>query len=958
MTGTEEPLASLCPHCNRTLPIADAAYCPFCGKPLGEKTSVAVRSPTPIDPEAPTVSSPAELFQTAASQSPPPTQIGNYRLIRALGRGGMGTVYEALDAQTGRHVALKLIAPEFAASQTTAERFRQEGRLASAINHPRCVFVHAAETQGSQPFIVMELMPGDTLKDLVERQGPLPVREALHKILDVIDGLMEAHRLDVIHRDVKPSNCFLDANGRVKIGDFGLAKSLVKKGSSHLTRSGTFIGTPYFASPEQVRGEPLDAQTDVYSVAATLYFLLTGRPPFAGSDPASTLAKIVSEDPVPIRKLRADVPAALDRVVLKGLQRDRRRRYQSLAELRDALVRLMSGEARLRSVGLRFAALLIDLIALQLVVLLGEIGGTAALARFTLDWQSAWNLLDPIADILSVALLVTYFFVTESLWQASLGKLLLGLRITGVEDAGPPPPLKVLLRTMIFVAAFQSGILATLGLDLARWLGWVAPLANEQARPWYESLLPFTGYVLGCALLASTMRRNNGYRGLHELASDTRVVQLPWLKRRPAPLSTLGWFLYLKRSRQLLGDGSSQLDDLPSSIGGFSIRGGVRLSPTTALLLGEDSSLDRKVAILVQPEDVPPLDPKRRDIGRITRPRWLASGTVAKRRWDAFLAPQGCPLPDLIGSEGRLPWGEVRSILQQLCDELLESLHDGTFPAPLRLDHVWVSRDGKVQIADWPAADRDSPWVIPQNRPQEQQALELLRRVAVLALEGQPRDPSAPPSPIQAPMPSHARRILDRLLGVEEPGYHGLDELHDELLRSQDAPSEVDAALRMGQLAVLAAGVIPSLLILFAIGIGIANVIQTEDPYELYAWGILIPVLLMAAGWIIWSMIFRGGLSFGLLGLTLVDSRGRPASVWRCGLRSLIVWGPLVLTIVLSVWLPVMIDARSPHQWLEKCWLGGWAVVVALVLAYAALTLNYPSRSLHDRLAGTCVVPE
>ncbi|MCS6977222.1 MAG: protein kinase [Gemmatales bacterium] len=956
MNETAGPLQSVCPSCNRSLPIADAAFCPFCGKPLSDKTSIVGLPQTPVDAEAPTLPAVPGTTQQAGFQSAPPTKVGNFQLLRALGRGGMGTVYEAEDCQTGRHVALKLIAPEFAASPTTAERFRQEGRLASAINHPRCVFVHAAETQGDQPFIVMELMPGDTLRDLVERQGPLPVRDAIAKILDVIDGLMEAHRLDVIHRDVKPSNCFLDAQGRVKIGDFGLAKSLVKKGSSHLTRSGTFIGTPYFASPEQVRGEPLDAQTDVYSVAATLYYLLTGRPPFAGSDPASTLAKIVSEDPVPMRKLRPDIPAALDRIVLKGLQRDRRRRYQSLAEMRDDLVRLLAAEARLRTVGFRFAAGVIDLLALQLVVVGLEILGVLVWSLSGVNVADAWKAVEPVSELLLLILYLSYFWLTESYWQASVGKLLLSLRVTNADAEGPASPLAILLRTVAFVFIIEAGSLIVLALDAARFVGWMPALEAE--RPWYENLFPLLGYVGGGLVLASTMRRDNGYRGLHELVSGTRVVQLPWLKRRPAPISTLGWFLYLKRTRQLLGEGSSQLDDFPSTIGGFSIRGGVRLSPTTTLLLGEDSSLDRKVAILVRPEDAPPLEPKRREISRTTRPRWVASGTIPKRRWDAFLAPQGCPLPDLIASEGRLPWSEVRSILQQLSDELLESLHDGTFPQPLRLDHVWISRDGRVQIADWPAADVASPWVIPDDRPPERQALELLRRVAVLTLEGKPRDDSAPPSPIQAPLPEHGRRILDRLLGVQEPTYHSLEEIHDDLLRTQDAPSEVDATLRMGQLAILASGVIPSLVLMFGFGLGIISVAEEGDPYPRIALLTILATLIIVAGWIVWSMIFRGGLSFGMMGLALVDSRGRPASVWRCGLRSLIVWGPIVLVLLLSLWMPMLMDPERPHGWLEKSWITGWGIVVALLLVYGALTLNYPSRSVHDYLAGTYVVPE
>ena len=143
-----------------------------------------------------------------------------------MGRGGMGAVYEAEDLESGRRVALKLIAGDSVASPEAVERFRREGRLASTIAHPRCVFVLAADEEEGRPYIVMELMPGETLQSLVERSGPLPPREATGKILDVIEGLTEAHQVGIIHRDVKPSNCFLEADGRVKIGDFGLSKSL------------------------------------------------------------------------------------------------------------------------------------------------------------------------------------------------------------------------------------------------------------------------------------------------------------------------------------------------------------------------------------------------------------------------------------------------------------------------------------------------------------------------------------------------------------------------------------------------------------------------------------------------------------------------------------------------------------------------------------------------------------
>src|SRR5262249_45822438 len=158
--------------------------------------------------------------------------------------------------------------------------------------------------EAGQPYIVMELMTGTTLKDLVDRQGPLEPTDAVAKILDVVEGLTEAHQAGVIHRDVKPANCYLDTDGRVKIGDFGLSRSL--RGNAQLPQPGSFMGTPLFASPEQLKGELLDPRTDVYSVAATLYYLLTGQAPFQHTDAATVIARVASEPPRPPRSLRPD----------------------------------------------------------------------------------------------------------------------------------------------------------------------------------------------------------------------------------------------------------------------------------------------------------------------------------------------------------------------------------------------------------------------------------------------------------------------------------------------------------------------------------------------------------------------------------------------------------------------------------------------------------------------------
>jgi eukaryotic-like serine/threonine-protein kinase len=322
-----------CPHCQAALDYSGRRphFCSFCGKPLPPETKESTPS---LGSEAATL--PPSPDRPSPNTGEAPESIGGYRLLRRLGEGGMGSVYEAEDPASGQRVALKLIVPQYAAAPDAVERFRQEGRLASLVRHPRCVFVHKADQDNGLSYIVMELMPGKTLQDLVQEKGPLPAADGVAKALDIIDGLREAHRLGIIHRDIKPSNCFLEDDGRVKVGDFGLCKSLTS--TVQLTRTGAFLGTPLYASPEQVRAEPLDPQTDVYSVAATLFFLLAGRAPHQTGDPVSTMASIVCDDAPSLCGLRPELPGALDQVVLRGLQRDRERRWKSMDEFRTALL--------------------------------------------------------------------------------------------------------------------------------------------------------------------------------------------------------------------------------------------------------------------------------------------------------------------------------------------------------------------------------------------------------------------------------------------------------------------------------------------------------------------------------------------------------------------------------------------------------------------------------------------
>jgi hypothetical protein len=508
-----------CPHCHAVLEYADRrpSFCAFCGHPLGAAPSASPAGEPPQSPQPPrpgdvTTGDETDVVTRSGAANDEsaalvPDVIGGYRLLRPLGEGGMGTVYEAEDVAGQRRVALKLIAAEFVTSEEAVERFRLEGKLASTLVHPRCVFVYAADEEGGRPYIVTELMPGKTLEDLVTQSGPLPIQEAVAKILDVIEGLQEAHQLEVIHRDVKPSNCFLAADGGVKVGDFGLAKSLVA--SARLTQTGRILGTPLYASPEQVKSEPLTPQTDVYSVAATLYFLLAGQAPFECGNAAATLARKVSEDPPPLRGLRPDVPEELDRVVLRGLERSRERRFKDLEEFRRALEPFLPGKAPIVSLGLRFGAILIDfLMLLGLDFAFGFGVGVGGLSGFGEPKPGGTaTLLRLLPDILSFLL----YFLPEGVWGCSLGKGLLRLRVTEAATSDPPGLWRGLLRTALFYLLL-NGCSSGLGTSdyPGPWLGFAGDMVlvyPGAGRCIVLGPLAGPGCVVGRACSADRLRR-------------------------------------------------------------------------------------------------------------------------------------------------------------------------------------------------------------------------------------------------------------------------------------------------------------------------------------------------------------------------------------------------------------------------------------------------------------------
>jgi len=268
----------------------------------------------------------------------------HYRVLMKLGEGGMGVVYEAEDTRLGRIVALKFLPPEMAKDRELLERFQREARVASALNHPGICTVFAVEQQESLHFIVMERLEGVTLAERL-KAGPLEVEMLLDTVIQIADALQAAHAKGIVHRDLKPANVFISPRGQTKIIDFGLAKIDAPFDSNaltleRLTGAGTTFGTPAFMSPEHARGDPNDARSDLFSLGAMMYQLATGSLAFAGDTPALIFDAILNREARPMRELNPGLPAELERIVAKLLEKNRDYRYQSAADLLADLVRL------------------------------------------------------------------------------------------------------------------------------------------------------------------------------------------------------------------------------------------------------------------------------------------------------------------------------------------------------------------------------------------------------------------------------------------------------------------------------------------------------------------------------------------------------------------------------------------------------------------------------------------
>ena len=274
---------------------------------------------------------------------------GRYELDDLLGRGGMAEVRRAVDTRLGRPVAVKQLRTDLATDPTFQARFRREAQSAAGLNHPNIVAVYDTgeetdpRTGTSIPYIVMELVEGPTLRDVLRDGRKILPERALELTQGVLDALSYSHQAGIIHRDIKPANVMLTQGGTVKVMDFGIARAVADT-SATMTQTAAVIGTAQYLSPEQARGETVDARSDIYSAGCLLYELLVGRPPFVGDSPVSVAYQHVREAPVPPSQLDPVITPDIDAVTLKALAKDPADRYQSAREMKADITRVLAGQ--------------------------------------------------------------------------------------------------------------------------------------------------------------------------------------------------------------------------------------------------------------------------------------------------------------------------------------------------------------------------------------------------------------------------------------------------------------------------------------------------------------------------------------------------------------------------------------------------------------------------------------
>lgn len=733
-----------------------------------------------------------------------PFDFGEYRVLRLLGRGGMGAVYEAEHRGNGRRLAIKVLGQTFGVPEARA-RFLREGILAATVNHPNSVYVFGTEEIEGTPVIVMELVRGGTLRDQI-RRGPMEPGRAVDAILQVIDGLRAAAQKGVLHRDIKPANCFRSPDGTVKVGDYGLSISAIASNQSQLTASGILLGTPAFASPEQLRGEDLDLRSDIYSVGATLYSLLTGHAPFEAENVVQSVALALDRPPTPLTEHVPSIQADLARIVERCLAKQPKDRFQTYEALSDALEPFGSETAALAPLGTRFVAWMIDFAFLCTLTLIGVAVGSLV------GWKPSifWILF---------SLLWIYFPVLDDAFGGTPGKKVLGLRLIAV---GKPVPRLVrgFLRTFLFTAPhIVNKLIPTSIYEIfcKGTLGWNDPPVFS-----YEIAALFADCVLGISFLFLPFLNAVFGKGI------------PWLDR------LTGMRVVKIRSRRFSSNNIAAAVPVESPIAGDS--GAIRMGSFRVLgLLGKnwfeaiDETLQRRVWIRTLPIHSPALSESRKSIARTTRLRWVSGVRTETEAWDAFEAISAEALP----ASPLVHWSIVRGWLLDLVEEIRLASQEGTLPPSLRLDLIRVNRGGRLTLLDEEISASETP---SGNGVSTQGVQALLIELCKRSLDA-------------GRLPLHAAELLKRLSAER---FENLAVLEANLRSLISKPAEISRGLKLASIAM---GLAPLLLFSFYVA-DVARAILSKGAVEsVEAFGSYAPLTraLCAAGDVSLESVYRAG---------------------------------------------------------------------------------------------------
>ena len=929
-----------CEKCSQQIEYEDSApkFCSECGAALtGSQVvnSSTIRDDATVAAQLPAHNADSDIDSLAATT--PPTggtrpisaahaekfnlsTVGPYRLLGKLGQGGMGTVYEAVHMDTGQHVALKLLSANVGGTDDMVQRFKRESEIAASINHPRSTFVYESGEHDGQLYITMELMSGGTLSDVIDKEGPLPVARAVDYVLDIIDGLMVAHDAGIVHRDLKPSNSFIDSDGRIKVGDFGLAKSFLA--DSSLTQTGTFMGTPQYAAPEQVRNEDIDERTDIYALGGTLFYLLSGRAPFVGNA-AQVITSIATDVPSRVSEFAKNVPKPLVNLIAQTLEKDPNRRPFNLNVVRDVLLPYSTRGAMAADPGRRMAAYFVDVLVFTFLAFCVSTIFSPILVIVSGILQIELRP-QALGFAISFPVAIGYFSLLESRFGRTFGKWLFGMRVvTGQSES--PGFLNSLLRALMAPGIWMivSNIISYIFVDSTNMSSWT-DIFTFTFKSQSISILSWVAVVP----LIATARKENGYHCLHGILSGTKVVRLA-------------------------GDLESRLLDhcgvtVPAKvasatpIGGFEVLGLFKSSQSgESAYLARDSKLNRPIWVF-DGFDEQPLDEQRRHLSRPSRLRVISQSEQQGKYWYATESVPGLPLKDACNHSSS-DWQSVCPLIRDAAYELMQSQEHDLLPDELSPSQIWLDHTGRVRVLDHTLIEnqKNVKAVTSSDTTDSQETLSTV-------IESFMKTNDHPVELIRVQNELHKRRN-------EPEKYHWLVNRLNDMM---EHPSSWNLVDRMGMLAI-SVGMEYALVVssVFLAGFLLAQTNLTT----ITQYGLNLAAGCAAIG--IMAFATHGGLAIRLSGVSVRRSRDKSeASRLRSALRAIIGWLPWTALLAMTMYVIFHAQQQPADSTFEMDMsikpidpVYGLSVFACFVVFGLGLlvTIFNPPRGLQDFAAGT-----